>query len=97
MNLGNEKLPIEKTPIEKIAEYHGLTSQKEKLIEEAAELIVAITHGNLRNTIEEIADVQILIDQIIYLLDIGREVWNEREYKIQRHLLQIEKEEEQNG
>lgn len=51
-----------------IANYYGVEHQKEKLIEEMAELMVAIKHGDSSNYIEELADVSILLTQLIYSL-----------------------------
>lgn len=64
--------------VKKIADHFGFEAQSEKSIEEMAELIVAIKHlkkrdesaaDHLVNFIEELADVKIMIDQLIYLND----------------------------
>ena len=61
----------------KIADYYGLYPQLHVTQEEAAELIVAISKFAREPDIrekeaitEELADLQIMIDQICYLLDI---------------------------
>ena len=46
-----------------IFDYYGIASQKNQLIQELGELIVAITKDNLENIIEEMADVQVMLDQ----------------------------------
>ena len=46
-----------------IFDYYGIDSQKNQLIQELGELIVAITKDNLENIIEEMADVQVMLDQ----------------------------------
>ena len=46
-----------------IFDYYGINSQKNQLIQELGELIVAITKDNLENIIEEMADVQVMLDQ----------------------------------
>ena len=43
-----------------ILNYYGEESQKRKIIEEMAELIVAILHGDHDNYIEELADTSIV-------------------------------------
>lgn len=79
--------------IQKIADYYGLDSQTDKTIEECAELIQALAKLESReNTIEEIADVQIMLKQMLYLLDCEKEVEKVVEYKINRQLKRIRKE-----
>ena len=80
--------------IQKIADYYGLDSQTDKTIEECAELIQALVKLESReNTIEEIADVQIMLKQMLYLLDCEKEVEKVMEYKINRQLERIKEEE----
>lgn len=80
--------------IQKIAEYYGLDNQLNKTIEECAELIQALVKLESReNTIEEIADVQIMLKQMLYLLDCEKEVEKVMEYKINRQLERIKEEE----
>lgn len=88
--------------IAKIAHYYGLGEQSEKLIEEMAELMVAIKHfyspkDALRklfiNYLEELGDVMILIAQLEVLLREEKAPWNTLqdsiEYKIERQLSRI--------
>ena len=80
--------------IQKIAEYYGLDNQLNKTIEECAELIQALVKLESReNTIEEMADVQIMLKQMLYLLDCEKEVEKVMEYKINRQLERIKEEE----
>lgn len=80
--------------IQKIANYYGLDNQLNKTIEECAELIQALAKLESReNTIEEIADVQIMLKQMLYLLDCEKEVEKVMEYKINRQLERIKEEE----
>ncbi len=73
--------------IQKIADYYGLDNQTDKTIEECAELIQALVKLESReNTIEEIADVQIMLKQMLYLLDCEKEMEKVMEYKINRQL-----------
>ena len=62
--------------LKKIADHYGFDAQAEKTIEEMAELIVAIKNlkkfdgceaDHLVNFFEELADVKIMVDQLIYL------------------------------
>lgn len=46
-----------------IFNHYGVESQKRQLIQELGELIVAITKNDLENIIEEMADVQVMLDQ----------------------------------
>lgn len=46
-----------------IFNHYGAEAQKRQLIQELAELIVAITKNDLENIIEEMADVQVMLDQ----------------------------------
>ena len=50
---------------------YGERSQKLKLCEECAELIQAVLKGNIVHIAEEMADVQILLDQLRMGLDLG--------------------------
>lgn len=92
--------------LKKIADYYGFDSQAEKAIEEMAELIVAIKHlkkldGNeadyLVYFVEELADVKIMIDQLIYLKrrsTEGAKIFDTAtEFKIKRQLKRIADEE----
>jgi NTP pyrophosphatase (non-canonical NTP hydrolase) len=82
--------------IQKIADYYGLDNQLNKTIEECAELIQALVKLESReNTIEEIADVQIMLKQMLYLLDCEEEVEKVMEYKINRQLERIRQAKEQ--
>lgn len=48
-----------------IFDYYGEESQRKQFIRELAELIQAITKNDPENFIEELADVQVMIDQFI--------------------------------
>ena len=97
-----------------IAEHYGYESQSRQLIEEMAELTVAInklwrverfcdrknimdvkgfSYPEVKENIEEIADTEIMLSQIKYLLDCNEEVEQEKERKILRQLERIEKNE----
>lgn len=73
--------------IKRIANYYGLDSQKDKLIEELAELIRALAKDDEDNIEEEMADVILMINQVKYLMGISiKDVF---EYKIKRQLDRI--------
>lgn len=76
--------------IRRIADTFGLYNQRDKLIEELSELLVAITHDYFGNTLEEIADVRIMIDQMTYLYDAKDVVEKLMEKKIKRTLEIVE-------
>jgi len=84
-----------------IADTYGYPAQSGQLIEECAELIQAISkykraktaeeqHVAFSHYLEEIADVEIMLDQIKYLLDIKENDLNDiKQYKIHRVLNRI--------
>lgn len=70
--------------IKTIVDHHGYERQIEKLVEESAELIVAVKHidnemhphlseselwQNFLNFLEELADVKIMVSQVEYFLE----------------------------
>ena len=100
--------------IKKIADTYGYDAQSRQLIEEMAELTVAInklwrverfcdrknimdvkgfSYPEVKEIIEEIADTEIMLSQIKYLLGCNEEVEQEKEGKILRQLERIEKNE----
>lgn len=91
-----------------IANHFGFQAQAEKAIEEMAELMVEIKHIEKRSEnsaydyvrfIEELADVKIMIDQLVYLVRQGEECADsfdlQTEYKIERTLRRVEAEKEE--
>lgn len=92
--------------IKKIADHYGYEAQSRQLIEEMAELTQAINkewrnakgflHVNygviVDDIAEEVTDVEIMLDQIKYLLKIENEVEDWRECKLKRTLEKIEPE-----
>ena len=96
-----------------IAEHYGYESQSRQLIEEMAELTVAInklwrverfcdrknimdvkgfSYAETKGIIGEIADVEIMLAQIKYLLGCKDEVEQEKERKILRQLERMKEE-----
>lgn len=92
--------------IKTIAEHYGLNHQCNKLLEEMSELSVAIYHVNRNrgqpvqvvaegfdNFIEELIDVDILMEQIKYLLrELKDDMEKTRENKLNRQIKRIEDE-----
>lgn len=89
-----------KEAIKRIADRYGYKHQRKKLIEEMAELTVEICHlderGNYNDykhrqgIYEEIADVEVVLEQIKYLLNCEDEVEAMKTYKVRRQLERIE-------
>ena len=93
--------------IKKIANHYGLAKQQRQLAEECAELIQAtskymrfqeesyaltVDWTYLQNVIEEIADVEVMLDEIKYLLHINSEAVEQIKIKkIDRQLERIQK------
>ena len=66
---------------------YGEEKQELQAIEELAELITAISHkhrGREHNIAEEIADVEIMLEQLKIINNCDAEVENVRKYKIKR-------------
>ena len=76
-----------------IAEHYGLEKQKLKAIEEMAELTKALLKDDRENIIEEIADVEIMISQLKWLLSVHGQVADVRLRKIDRQLKRMKEEE----
>lgn len=89
-----------------IAEHYGYESQSRQLIEEMAELTVAINKwwrlGNdmvnlpikRKNVIEELSDVEVVLEQVKYLLCCELEVEKVKREKVERQLKRMESEEQ---
>lgn len=80
-----------------IIEHYGIESQLNIVQEELAELIQSIskykrkkTSNNLISVVEEIADVDIMIQQLVIMLSISPyEINTEIDYKLNRQLQRI--------
>ena len=79
--------------IRKIADHYGLDIQQLKLIEECGELIVAVAKGEDKNIIEELADVSIMLEQVVYLMNCKKKFKMAKAMKINRQLGRMEGEE----
>jgi len=80
------------TDLMNIANHYGLKHQLVKCKEELGELIKAIDSLDEKAIVEEIADVEIMIDQLKYLMCASVIVEHYRDYKISRQLGRIAKE-----
>ena len=81
-----------------IADHYGLENQLRQLAEECSELAVEANHSARKGSISvrlimEIADVEIMLDQVRYLAGIQEsDVLETRYYKIERQLKRIRQE-----
>ena len=80
---------IETSIIKKAIFVYGKTAQKVKAIEELSELSFAIAkdinnYTDINNIIEEIADVGIMLDQLIILYNCKEKADNARRIKLER-------------
>ena len=91
---------IDEEKVKRIADHYGLISQLRQLAEECSELSVESLHytrerGATERISEEIVDVLIMIQQIIYLLRNDVEKLEKyADFKLDRQLSRIEKEQE---
>lgn len=85
-----------------IADHYGLENQLRQLAEECSELAVEANHSARKGSItvrliEEIADTEIMLDQVRYLAGIQEsDVLEIRFYKLERQIKRISKEEGSN-
>lgn len=89
---------IEDERIKTIADHYGIKKQMRHLAEECSELAVEASHSARKGTtvkiIEEMADVEIMIEQIVYLAKIDRKDIEECiQYKLERQMKRIKEEE----
>jgi hypothetical protein len=71
----------------KLAEYFGIKTQINQMIEEMAELTQAFckqNRGITSNIIEELADVSLVLEQLIYLLGCHDDIEKTQKEKIER-------------
>lgn len=89
---------MEKDKLQMIADHYGIKKQLRQLAEECSELAVEASHsarkGLTVGIIEEIADVEIMIEQIIHLAKIDRcDIQDCINFKLDRQMKRIEAEE----
>ena len=89
---------IDEEKVKQIADFYGLKNQLKQLAEECCELSVEALHytrekGGTERISEEIADVLIMIQQIVYLIGHGYEdIEKYAEFKLDRQLRRIDRE-----
>ena len=89
---------IDEEKVKRIADYYGWSSQLRQLAEECSELSVESLHyiregRGIERISEEMADVLIMIQQIIYLLKNDTEKLEKyADFKLDRQLGRIERE-----
>lgn len=82
------KIKLESLLYRKIVSKYGLIPQLDQVIEESAELIQAINKlkrrkpNSLQNLIEEIADIEIMLGQLKYILKCTEKVEDKKDLKI---------------
>ena len=92
-------IKIDEEKVKRIANYYGWNSQLRQLAEECCELSVEALHytrerGGTERISEEIVDVLIMIQQIIYLLRNDVEKLEKyAEFKLDRQMNRIKEEE----
>ena len=92
---------IDEEKVKRIADYYGWNNQLKQLAEECSELSVESLHyiregRGIERISEEMADVLIMIQQIIYLMGHGYgDIEKCAEFKLDRQLSRIEREQEQ--
>ena len=93
-------IKIDEEKVKQIADFYGLKNQLKQLAEECCELSVEALHytrekGGTERISEEIVDVLIMIQQIIYLLRNDTEKLEKyADYKMDRQLGRIDRGEE---
>lgn len=75
--------------LSKIYDHYGCEKQYKKAIEELGELISAMATGTEEEVISEIADVEIMLEQLKDGLGIRAKVCGEIDYKLKRQLVRI--------
>ena len=91
---------IDEEKVKQIADHYGWNNQLKQLAEECSELSVESLHyiregRGIERISEEIADVLIMIQQIIYLIGHGYgDIEKYAEFKLDRQLSRIEREQE---
>ena len=88
---------IEDERIKTIADYYGVEKQLHQLAEECSELAVEASHSARKGVtvkiIEEMADVLLMIEQVVYLSGIAIEDIDECiSFKIDRQMKRIKEE-----
>ena len=91
---------IDDERIKTIADHYGIENQMRQLAEECSELAVEASHsariGTTVKIIEEMADVLLMIEQVVYLAEIDMcDIEDCINYKLDRQMKRIEAEDKQ--
>ena len=91
---------MEKDKLQMIADHYGIKKQLRQLAEECSELAVEASHSARKGTtvkiIEEMADAEIMIEQIIYLAKIDKcDIEDCINYKLDRQIKRIKEEKDE--
>ena len=91
---------MEKDKLQMIADHYGIKKQLRQLAEECSELAVEASHSARKGTtvkiIEEMADVEIMIEQIIYLAKIDKcDIEDCINYKLDRQIKRIKEDKDE--
>ncbi len=89
-----------KDKIQTIADHYGIKKQLRQLAEECSELAVEASHSERKGLtvgiIEEIADVLIMMEQVIYLAKIDKcDIEDCINYKLERQMKRIKEEKDE--
>ena len=91
---------IDDERIKTIADHYGIKKQLRQLAEECSELAVEASHSARKGTtvkiIEEMADVLIMMEQVIYLAKIDKcDIEDYINYKLDRQMKRIKEEKDE--
>lgn len=85
---------VQKPKAQVIADHYELENQTVKAMEELAELIQALSKGERKAILEEMADVCVMLEQLMYFYDIGKaELEAVMDIKMDRQLHRMENDE----
>lgn len=88
-------IAIDSEKLKPIINHYGHTTQFNKTVEELSELIRALVRDDKDNLIEEMADVYIMLEQLLIICDISDEVIDYLIYqKIERTLERMNKDDQ---
>lgn len=91
MKLKKAKIAINSQDLRFVIDHFGKDAQRHKAIEELNELAVALAHDDRANIQEEIADVWVMLMQLMLIHNITEaNIFSYMDYKIQRTLRKME-------
>lgn len=94
MKLKKAKIAINSQDLRFVIDHFGKDAQRHKAIEELNELAVALAHDDRANIQEEMADVWLMLLQMMTVFNISEgSIFAAMAYKLQRTMKRIEQEE----